>query len=83
MLEALAASFLGFRALGAAEPSHFGTHVALAGAHEALRRTVTALDWSKVDAPTRERWERDAPLLEVAGKARAARREAAWKTAGA
>jgi hypothetical protein len=77
--EALSASFAALRALGAADPSHFGTHVALAGAQEALRRTIAALDWMRVDGPVRERWERDAPLLEVAGKARAARREAAWR----
>jgi hypothetical protein len=30
-----------------------------------------------VDAPTRERWERDRFLLDVAGKVRAKRRETA------
>lgn len=80
--EALCASYAAFRALGAADPSHFGTHIALAGAHAELRRTIGALDWSTVDATVRERWERDAPLLEVAGKARDARREAAWRALG-
>ncbi|HZH75777.1 MAG TPA: acyl-CoA dehydrogenase, partial [Archangium sp.] len=33
--------------------------------------------WEQVDAPTRERWERDRLLLNVAGKVRAKRREVA------
>lgn len=79
VLEALIATFASFRSIADAEPSHFGTHVALAGAHHALEGIVEGLDWSVVDPPERERWTRDAPILKVAGKARAARREAAWR----
>ncbi|WP_224247813.1 acyl-CoA dehydrogenase family protein [Hyalangium gracile] len=67
------------RGLAQAEPSSPAVHVALGGALELCQRLVSGLEewWPKVDAETRERWERDRYLLGVAGKARAKRREVA------
>lgn len=78
-LEALAASIASLRTIAALDPSQRGTHVALAGTIAAVERTIAALDFGKASKETRERWERDSPLLHVAGKARAARRDAAWR----
>lgn len=79
-LEALAASIASLRTIASFDPSQRGTHVALAGTIAMVERTVATLDFSKAPKETRERWERDAPLLEVAGKARAARRDTAWRS---
>jgi hypothetical protein len=67
------------RGLAQAEPSSSAVHVALGGALDLIQRLVRGLDefWPQVDAPTRELWERDKPLMGVAGKARAKRREVA------
>jgi hypothetical protein len=63
----------------AAMPPAPETHVALAGALSATRRLLAGAPWDRADAPTREGWERDRPLLDVASTVRAARREAAWR----
>lgn len=57
------------------------THVALAGVLALTARLIAATDahWAAADETTRARWLRDRPLLGVAGKARAARREVAWQ----
>lgn len=67
------------RGLALADPTSPAVHVALGGALDLCQRLVKGLEewWPQVDAPTRERWERDKALLGVAGKARAKRREAA------
>jgi hypothetical protein len=67
------------RGLALAEPTSPAVHVALGGALELCQRLVSGLGewWPQVDAPTRERWERDKGLLGVASKARAKRREVA------
>ncbi|HYV49081.1 MAG TPA: acyl-CoA dehydrogenase family protein [Myxococcaceae bacterium] len=74
---------MALRAL-ASSPSGLRTpesHVALGGALALGREVVEASEafWDRAGAAERERWRRDRPLLEVAGKARAARLEAAWK----
>jgi acyl-CoA dehydrogenase len=76
--EALALA-VSFRGLALEDPSSPAVHVALGGALELSRRLVSGLaeQWSQVDAQTRELWERDKPLLGVAGKARAKRLEVA------
>ena len=53
--------------------------LALAGALDLCRARVDGLGalWEQVDAPTREGWERDRLLLNIAGKVCAKRREAA------
>jgi len=72
------------RALALADATSPAVHLALAGALDAVRRLVDGLapHWERVEAPVRERWARDKPLLGVAGKARAKRREAARQRLG-
>jgi len=81
--ERTVAAVLGFRAL-AASPSRLRTpesHVALGGALALGRELADASEalWDQAEPAERERWRRDRPLLEVAGRARAARLEAAWR----
>lgn len=68
------------------DPSSAGTHVALAGVIATTRDVVLELDradaWSKAPPEDRERWARDRPLLEVAGRARAERLARAWEELG-
>jgi hypothetical protein len=37
-------------------------------------------EWEKASSDERDRWRRDAPLLQVADGVRAKRAEAAWRT---
>ena len=59
------------------------THIALAGLLAQIQRVVTASEshWATSEQATRERWQRDRPLLMIAGKARARRRQVAWQRA--
>lgn len=76
--EALAVVTL-FDALGARDPKDPATHLALAGALATARRVIAApFGDPRVPETTRARWDRDRPLLDVAGRARALRAEAAW-----
>ncbi|WP_426732096.1 acyl-CoA dehydrogenase family protein [Myxococcus faecalis] len=77
--EELLALAVMMRELATADPAAPTTHVALGGALALVKRTLTSIEplWALVDAPTRERWERDRRLLGVAGKVRAKRLEAA------
>ena len=56
------------------------THLSLAGVIAQTRDVVEALEpcWQSASAESAGRWARDRRLLEIAGKARAARRERAW-----
>jgi acyl-CoA dehydrogenase len=76
--EALALAVM-FRGLALADPASPAVHVALGGALDLSLRLVEGLGelWPRVDAPTRELWERDRRLLGVAGKVRSKRREVA------
>jgi acyl-CoA dehydrogenase len=71
------------RALAAEPPDSPALHVALAGLLDATRQAVQNSEphWQAalVDPAERDRWQRDRPLLEVAGKARAARSKRAWQ----
>jgi acyl-CoA dehydrogenase len=80
--EGLLALAVMMRGLALLDPASPEVHLALGGAIELFRERVTSLDplWAQVDAPTRERWERDRPLLQIAGKVRALRREAARRS---
>lgn len=78
-LEGAMAISAGLRALAGGDPSHPETHLALAGAIEQTNAVVASLDWSRAPAETQALWERDRPLLEVASKAREARRLRAWQ----
>ena len=68
-------------ALGPAAPDAAATHLALGGLLASARRLREEIGphWQLVDPTTRALWERDRPLLEVAGKARAQRLEVAWE----
>ena len=80
LIEQLLASAIAIRALGSADPKSPTTHVALAGAITTASRLVLEVEraWEEVEDEEWERWQRDRPLLRVAGANRAARRDAAW-----
>ena len=65
--------------LAPADPSSPAVHRALGGALAAADELVRSVEplWSSVDADTAQRWSRDRGLLGIAGRARAARLEAA------
>lgn len=67
--------------LGAAAARAAGVHLALAGVLARLDQLLEDIEphWEYADERTRGRWYRDRALLEVAGKARARRRELAWQ----
>jgi len=79
--ERMLSSIAALRTLAAESPSSAAVHLALAGAISQVRELVDAAEplWESAPSEVRERWRRDRPLLEVAGKARAARRERAWE----
>jgi len=79
--EELLASLASFGALAEMDPSSPVTHVALGGALAQARRRVEACapHWSTAPEAERERWQRDLPLLQVAGKARGLRLARAWE----
>lgn len=72
---------LGGCGLMALPPLDDATHIALGAWLERIERVLTENEplWATVDAETRARWERDRPLLRVAGKVRAQRLAAAWQ----
>lgn len=77
--EELLALAVMWRGLAGADPGEAPTHLALGGALALAKGALERCEplWARVDAPTRERWERDRRLLDVAGKVRAKRLEAA------
>lgn len=83
-IERAVAALLSIRAIAVEPPSAIETHIALAGLLDLTRGLVADADpfWSRVDPEEHERWTRDQPLLGVAGKARAARRDRAWARLG-
>jgi acyl-CoA dehydrogenase len=80
--EEIVALLVASRALSAEPPLAPSTHIALAGLLGLVRRLVEELEphWSSADPVVAQRWQRDRPLLEVAGRARAQRRDAAWRS---
>ncbi len=81
-VERLLAAVASIRSLAAAPPLAPATHLALAGAIAVTRELVERAPWTTLDPDALARWQRDRPLLEVAGKARDARRDAAWQASG-
>lgn len=81
LVERLLASATSLRSLASADPSRPALHVALGGvlANTGVLLADMETEWPRVGAPTRERWQRDRALLDVAGRARGLRLEAAWK----
>lgn len=82
LIERLLAAVATLRQLAAAPPLAPATHLALAGAIAMARELVERAPWDTLDPEALARWRRDRPLLEVAGKARAARLDAARRAAG-
>jgi acyl-CoA dehydrogenase len=80
VIEALVLGLVSVDAIAGMDPASPATHVAVAGllaqADRLLRDSEAC--WATVDAETRGRWQRDRALLQVAGVARARRREVAW-----
>lgn len=80
LIEALGCTLVAAAGIATADPSSPATHVALAGL--LAQSDALLLDshdhWDRVDEDTRARWRRDRALLQIAGKARARRREVAW-----
>ncbi|MEV0682434.1 acyl-CoA dehydrogenase family protein [Nocardia sp. NPDC050378] len=81
-LTALLALFAAVRGLSTEPAASAGVHIALAGVFDRCTALLTELEphWDRVDQEIRQRWKRDAPLLGVAGKVRAARLATAWRT---
>ncbi|MDO3647466.1 acyl-CoA dehydrogenase family protein [Nocardia mangyaensis] len=69
------------RGVSVDDPNSAGAHVALGGVFGLLTRARVELEpwWDQVDPVVRSRWDRDSPVLGVAGKARAARLTTAWR----
>jgi len=80
-LERLAAVVVTAEAIAAAPPMDAGTHLALAGLLGATHALMAELDplWAGVGPEERARWARDRALLDVAARAREARRARAWE----
>lgn len=80
LIEGLAVGLVAVSSIAGAAPGSPATHVALAGLIAHAERLLRDADehWARVDEETRARWTRDRGLLQVAGKARAKRREVAW-----
>ena len=60
-------------ALAGQPPLSRGVHRALGGILEHTAVVLDGLDWSSVEPPVRARWQRDQPLLAIAGRVRRAR----------
>ena len=83
-LESLTASLAGLAAVAAQPAGAPATHVALAGALTRTNDLYQQADalWAGERDAAAERWRRDRPLFQVAGKPRAMRAQRAWETVG-
>lgn len=79
-IEGLLALATTTRAVAAEDARSPATHVVLAGLFALVAREVAAIEarWSGSPDEEWHRWQRDRALLQVAGKAREARRDKAW-----
>lgn len=79
--ERLAMVAAALAALGAEDPRSPATHVALGGAIATTAAIVAELEaaWAQVPDEEWARWQRDRPILQVAGKARGERLARAWE----
>lgn len=82
ILQRLLTAVAAVRGLDIDAPRSPGVHIALGGVFELFGDLLVGLDplWESVDPTTRQRWERDRPLLATAGRARGQRLTAAWRT---
>jgi hypothetical protein len=80
LVEALLVSAVATRGLAGADMKAATTHLALAGLLDQITRIVAEVERAWAAKPGEEwtRWQRDRVLLQVASKARGARRERAW-----
>jgi hypothetical protein len=76
--EQLLAVLAAVQTLGKEDPRSPTVHLALAGVLTWARSLIESLDSSMLDPEFRARFERDRPLLQIAQKAREARRVKAW-----
>lgn len=85
VLQRLLGIVAALRGLGGCPPSSPGVHVCLGGVFDDVDRLFADIEslWDRVEASTRTRWERDRPLLAVAGRVRAQRLATAWRAVGA
>ncbi|MEV6274768.1 acyl-CoA dehydrogenase family protein [Nocardia sp. NPDC051832] len=84
VLQRLLATVAMVRGLDMDAPTSPGVHIALGGIFAEFDRLLAEAEplWEQVDAVTRERWERDRPLLATAGRVRAQRLATAWRRVG-
>lgn len=80
----LVATIVGLQGLADAPPDDPSVHIALGGVFDAMADAIRACEpyWASADPEVAVRWRRDAPLLEVANRARAARLAKAWQRVG-
>ena len=83
-LESLIASQAGLAAVAAQPAGAPATHIALAGALARTNDLYQQADalWADERDAAAERWRRDRPLFQVAGKPRAMRAQRAWESLG-
>lgn len=81
-LESLIASLAGLAAVAAQPAGAPATHIALTGALARTNDLYQQADalWADERDAAAERWRRDRPLFQVAGKPRAMRAQRAWET---
>lgn len=82
LIEQLVATAIAVRGIGLADAKAVHVHVALAGAITQVTQLVGEVErmWAENENEEYRRWQRDRPLLRVAGAARVARRDAAWNS---
>ena len=80
LIERLVALAITTRSAALADAKAPTTHIALAGTFSLVAREVAAVEalWSASPDEEWQRWQRDRVLLQVASKAREARRDKAW-----
>jgi len=83
-LESLIASLAGLAAVAAQPAGAPATHIALTGALARTNDLYQQADalWADERDAAAERWRRDRPLFQVAGKPRAMRAQRAWESLG-
>ncbi|MFE9582981.1 acyl-CoA dehydrogenase family protein [Nocardia sp. NPDC006044] len=81
-LQRLLTAVSAVRGLDIDAPSSPGVHIALGGAFDYVGTVLTELDslWASADSATRQLWERDRPLLTIAGRVRDQRLATAWRS---
>ncbi len=81
-VEDLAAVACALFPLALTAPLDAAVHVALGGVIRQYQAVAARIDFDRLDVATRERFERDRPLSNVANTARSARLDSAWARLG-